>query len=85
LKYSKTRDLAVESEAYNNNLIKTINDINFFYSFFKFNQKISLISPLLGTLKDLPYRSIIRRTGIKPPRGPSAGWWVLTTANAAGT
>jgi hypothetical protein len=27
----------------------------------------------------------IRRTGHNPPRGPSAGWWVLTTANAAGT
>jgi hypothetical protein len=22
---------------------------------------------------------------LNPPRGPSAGWWVLTTANAAGT
>ncbi|RVE53003.1 hypothetical protein evm_002301 [Chilo suppressalis] len=25
------------------------------------------------------------RLGHNPPRGPSAGWWVLTTANAAGT
>jgi hypothetical protein len=23
--------------------------------------------------------------GYSPSRGPSAGWWVLTTANAAGT
>jgi hypothetical protein len=29
------------------------------------------------------YRLHIRRTGHNPPRGP--GWWVLTTANAAGT
>jgi hypothetical protein len=27
----------------------------------------------------------IRRKGHNPPRGPSVGWWVLTTANAAGT
>jgi hypothetical protein len=27
----------------------------------------------------------IRNTGHNPPRGPSAGWWVLTTAIAAGT
>jgi hypothetical protein len=27
----------------------------------------------------------IRRTRHNPPRGPSAGWWLLTTANAAGT
>jgi hypothetical protein len=27
----------------------------------------------------------LRRTGHNPPRGPSAGWWVLTTANAAKT
>jgi hypothetical protein len=27
----------------------------------------------------------IRRTGLNPPRGPSADWWVLTTANSAGT
>jgi hypothetical protein len=32
----------------------------------------------------LPYGLNIRRTGQNPPRGPSAGWWVLTTANAAG-
>jgi hypothetical protein len=25
------------------------------------------------------------RTGYNPPRGRSAVWWVLTTANAAGT
>jgi hypothetical protein len=33
----------------------------------------------------LPYGLHIRRTGHNPPRGPSTGWWVLTTANAAGT
>jgi hypothetical protein len=33
----------------------------------------------------IPYELHIRRTGHKPPRDPSAGWWVLTTANAAGT
>jgi hypothetical protein len=27
----------------------------------------------------------MRRTGHNPPRGPSTGWCVLTTANAAGT
>jgi hypothetical protein len=27
----------------------------------------------------------IRRTGHNPPRGPSVVWWMLTTANAAGT
>ncbi|RVE41070.1 hypothetical protein evm_014281 [Chilo suppressalis] len=27
----------------------------------------------------------IGRLGHDPPRGPSADWWVLTTANAAGT
>jgi hypothetical protein len=27
----------------------------------------------------------IRRMGHNPPRGPSADWWVLTTANVAGT
>jgi hypothetical protein len=32
-----------------------------------------------------PYGLHIRRTGHKPIRGPSAGWRVLTTANAAGT
>jgi hypothetical protein len=30
-------------------------------------------------------RDHIRKTGHNPPRGPSADWWVLTTANAAGT
>jgi hypothetical protein len=33
----------------------------------------------------LPYELHIRRSGHNPPRGPSAGWWVLTTAIAAGT
>jgi hypothetical protein len=28
----------------------------------------------------LPYRLRIRKTGYNPPRGPSADWWVLTTA-----
>jgi hypothetical protein len=32
---------------------------------------------------DLPYGLHI--TGHNPPCGPSAGWWVLTTANAAGS
>ncbi|RVE46522.1 hypothetical protein evm_008813 [Chilo suppressalis] len=27
----------------------------------------------------------IGRLGLDPPRGPSADWWVLTTAEAAGT
>jgi hypothetical protein len=31
----------------------------------------------------LPFGLHIRRTGHNPPRRP-AGWWVLTTANAAG-
>jgi hypothetical protein len=40
-----------------------------------------LMSPLL---KHRPYGLHIRRTG-HTPREPSADWWVLTTANAAGT
>jgi hypothetical protein len=31
---------------------------------------------------DLPHGLLIRRTSHNPPRGPSAAWWVLTTANA---
>jgi hypothetical protein len=31
-----------------------------------------------------PYGLPTRRTGHNPPREPSADWWVLTTANAAG-
>jgi hypothetical protein len=42
-----------------------------------------LMSPLLGP--GLPYGLHIRRTGHNPPCGPSACWWVLTTANATGT
>jgi hypothetical protein len=42
-----------------------------------------LMSTLLGT--NHPYGLHKRRTGHNPPRGPSADWWVLTTANAAGT
>jgi hypothetical protein len=41
-----------------------------------------LMSPLQGT--GLPYGLHTKRTGHNPPRGPCAGWWVLTTANAAG-
>jgi hypothetical protein len=33
----------------------------------------------------LPFGIHIRRSGYNPPRGPSAGWWVLTTAHAART
>jgi hypothetical protein len=33
----------------------------------------------------LPYGLHIRRTGHNPPIGPSAGWWVVKTANTAGT
>jgi hypothetical protein len=40
---------------------------------------------LLHTGTGLPYGSHIRRTCYNPPRGPSADWWVLTTANAART
>jgi hypothetical protein len=39
------------------------------------------MSPLLGT--GLSYGLHTRRKGHNPPRGPSAGWWVLSTANAA--
>jgi hypothetical protein len=42
-----------------------------------------LMSPLLGS--GLPYGLHIRRSGHNSPRGPITGWWVLTTANAAGT
>jgi hypothetical protein len=41
-----------------------------------------LMSPLLG---HRPVLINTRRTGHNPPLGPSADWWVLTTANAAGT
>jgi hypothetical protein len=41
-----------------------------------------LMSPLL---RHRPYGLHIRRTGHNPPRLLSAGWWVLTIANAAGT
>jgi hypothetical protein len=35
--------------------------------------------------RGLPCGLQIRRTGHNPPHGPSVDWWVLTTANAAGT
>jgi hypothetical protein len=38
-----------------------------------------------GVIIGLPYGLHIRRTGHAPLRGPSAGRWVLTTSNAAGT
>jgi hypothetical protein len=41
-----------------------------------------LMSPLLG---HRPSLWITHKTGHNPSRGPSAGWCVLTTANAAGT
>jgi hypothetical protein len=41
------------------------------------------MSPLLGYRPS--YGLHIKRTDYNPPREPSAGWWVLTTANAAGT
>jgi hypothetical protein len=37
------------------------------------------------TVKAQDYGSHTRRTGHNPLRGPSADWWVLTTANAAVT
>jgi hypothetical protein len=46
--------------------------------------KRSLNVPTAGAqafFMDLP----TRRTGYYPPRKPSADWWVLTTANTAGT
>jgi hypothetical protein len=33
----------------------------------------------------LPYGLHIKRTDHNPPRGPSAGWWVVTTAITART
>jgi hypothetical protein len=42
-----------------------------------------LMPPLLGHRSSLWLH--IRRTGHNPPRGPIAGCWVLTTANASGT
>jgi hypothetical protein len=41
-----------------------------------------LMSPLVG---HRPSLWITHRTGHKPPRGPSTDWWMLTTANGAGT
>jgi hypothetical protein len=42
-----------------------------------------LMPPLLAT--SLPYGLHKKRTGHNLQRGPNANWWVLTTANAAGT
>jgi hypothetical protein len=42
-----------------------------------------LMSPLLGHRPSLWITH--KGNGHNPPRGPSAGWQVLTTANAAGT
>jgi hypothetical protein len=42
-----------------------------------------LMSPLLGHRPSLWITH--KENGHNPPRGPSAGWWVLTTANATGT
>jgi hypothetical protein len=42
------------------------------------------INVLTAGEEGLPYGLYTRRTGHNPPRGPRAGWWVLTTANAAG-
>jgi hypothetical protein len=45
---------------------------------------IIIISPhCWGT--GLPYGLHIKRMGHNPPRGPSAGWWVLTTVNIYST
>jgi hypothetical protein len=41
------------------------------------------LMPITGT--GLPCGLHIKRTGHNPPHGPSADWWVLATANAAGT
>jgi hypothetical protein len=43
-----------------------------------------LMFPLLGHRLSLWFTQR-KRTGHNPPRGPSARWWVLTTANAAKT
>jgi hypothetical protein len=40
------------------------------------------MSPLLG---QRPFQARLKENGHNPPRGRSADWWVLTTANAAGT
>jgi hypothetical protein len=65
-------------------------NIFFIYSTFKtWNKKSSssssahLCPHCWGT--GLPYGLPTRRTGSNPPRGPSAYWWVLTTANTAET
>jgi hypothetical protein len=63
-------------------LSRTPQETNIVYSHFIIIISI-LMSPLLGT--SLPYGLHLRKTGHNLPRGPSAGWWVLTTANAAGT
>jgi hypothetical protein len=43
--------------------------------------KLLLHEPINVPINGLP----IRRTGHNPRRVPSADWWVLTTANTAGT
>jgi hypothetical protein len=43
-----------------------------------------LMSQLLGHRPSL-WVIHIKRTGHNPPGGPSEGWWVLMTANAAGS
>jgi hypothetical protein len=51
-----------------------------------FNHQQPINAPTAGTQAFLfPNGIHIRRTVHNPPHGPSAGWWVLTTANAAGT
>jgi hypothetical protein len=47
------------------------------------HQPINVPNAQWGT--GFPYGLHKKRTGHNPPRGPSAGWWVLTTAYAAGT
>jgi hypothetical protein len=47
-----------------------------------YNIRLLILEILLGT--EFIYGSHIRRMGHNTPHGPSAGWWVLTTANAAG-
>jgi hypothetical protein len=52
--------------------------------FFHYHQPINVSTARAQAFLMDPYYSV-RRTGHNPPRGPSTGWWVLTTANAAGT
>jgi hypothetical protein len=66
------------------NFFKVLSHSSIRTEFRSFNLMIiSLLMSLL--LEHMPSLWITNKENGNPPRGPSADWWVLTTANAAGT